>query len=77
MEKPVLLCGEGAQAVTPQVIEGYGNQVRIVGSPLPTRRPGVLAYLGFDRLKRGSTEDLVSLQPIYLRGPSITTPKRK
>ena len=77
LEKPVLLCGEGAQALAPQVIEGYRSQVRIVGSPLPTRRPGVLAHLGFDRLKRGSTDDMVTLQPIYLRGPSITTPKRK
>ncbi len=75
MEGRSLFCGEGAQALAAQVAERYGNRVSVVGAPPPSRRPGVLAYLGFRRLKLGFTDDLVTVEPIYLRGPSITMPR--
>ena len=40
------------------------------------RRAGYLAELGWYRLREGQADDLATLQPIYLRRPHITQPKR-
>jgi len=39
-------------------------------------RAGVLAELGYKRLERGRREDVATVQPLYLRRPAITKPKR-
>ena len=39
-------------------------------------RAGVLAELGYRRLERGQREDVATVQPLYLRRPAITKPKR-
>jgi len=39
------------------------------------RRPGLLAELALDRLRRGEVDDAASLAPLYLRRPHITPPR--
>ena len=39
-------------------------------------RAGFLAELGYRRLERGERDDVATVQPLYLRHPSITKPKR-
>ena len=41
------------------------------------RRAGVLAELGWRRLEHGESDDIATLQPLYLRRPSITKPREK
>ena len=41
------------------------------------RRAGVLAELGWRRLERGESDNIATLQPLYLRRPSITKPREK
>lgn len=39
-------------------------------------RAGVLAGLGYERLERGERDDVATVQPLYLRRPAITKPKK-
>jgi tRNA threonylcarbamoyladenosine biosynthesis protein TsaB len=39
-------------------------------------RAGVLAGLGYERLERGQRDDVATVQPLYLRRPAITKPKK-
>ncbi len=39
-------------------------------------RAGVLADLGYKRLERGERDDVAAVQPLYLRRPAVTKPKR-
>ena len=41
------------------------------------RRAGVLAELGWKRLERGESDDIATLQPLYMRRPAITKPREK
>ena len=41
------------------------------------RRAGYLAELGWKRLERGESDDIATLQPLYMRRPSITKPREK
>ena len=71
-----LLCGEGASQRAQELRDRLGEGVRVVNLPPPTRRAGVLVRLGARRLTGARPDDLASLQPIYMRGPSITAPRR-
>lgn len=68
LPRPVVVCGEGAGLVGGRA----GQGVYLAEVPPPTRRPGVLALLGARRLERGGGDDRATLQPLYLRRPSIT-----
>jgi tRNA threonylcarbamoyl adenosine modification protein YeaZ len=41
------------------------------------RHAGILAELGWKKLQRGEADDIATLQPLYLRRPSITKPREK
>jgi len=76
IETPTLFCGEGLHVIAEPLRQNLGHKAIITHNSPPTRRPAVLAYLGSQRLKRGEVDDPAALQPTYLRGPSITAPKR-
>jgi len=65
-----LFCGEGAPLLAPHTPPGV-----LLGGPPPTRQPGILARLALDRFARGEADDLATLEPIYARAPSISTPR--
>ena len=57
------------------IVEALGDLAVIRETTL--RRAGVLAELGWRRLERGESDDIATLQPLYLRRPSITKPREK
>ena len=73
---PTLFCGEGMVAWAEAVRGAIGSRGVLCHTP-PSGRAGALAALACARLERGETDDLDTLQPNYLRMPSIGVPKRR
>jgi tRNA threonylcarbamoyl adenosine modification protein YeaZ len=71
-----LLCGEIPAWARPLLAEVLGDRAVFVEGVAATRRPAALAELAWPRLERGEGDDLASLQPLYLRRPNITEPRR-
>ena len=63
-------CGEAAETIA----EINGGKF-IVSGPPPTRRPGWLLQLAFERFARGESDHLDALEPIYARAPTISKPR--
>ena len=75
-EGVTLFCGEGLQSWAGNIRERLGPKALLCHTP-PSARAGSLAELAHSRLEAGKTDDLDSLQPNYLRMPSIGSPKRR
>lgn len=71
-----IFCGEGMQTRVQTVTEGLGT-LAVVVKPAPGSRLWALLEMGGQRLAAGEVDDLDSLQPNYLRMPSIGGPKRR
>ncbi len=72
-----LFCGELSASMETELRERLGELAIIPEEVTRLRRAGYLAQLGWRRLKMGEADDLATLQPLYLRHPPITQPKRK
>ena len=72
-----LFCGEGVQPWAQCIREHLGTRGVVVVHHSPANRLWSLARLGQNRLDSGETDNLVTLQPYYLRMPSIGGPKRR
>jgi len=72
-----IFCGE----ITPDTAQQLRSKLRskaIIISPAATLCRAVsLAELGLRRLEAGQYDDLTTLQPLYLRRPPITQPKKR
>lgn len=73
---PLLICGEGALPHAEVLREGLGSDAFLVGHS-PASRLWSLAELGQQRLDSNETDDVATLQPYYLRMPTIGGPKRR
>ncbi len=74
---PVLFCGELSET-TRQLLTGYmQGKDFYVDSMQAVRRASTLASLAIRRLYEGKIEDPMSLEPLYVRRPSITKSARK
>ena len=71
-----IFCGEGVVANSDKVKETLGPRAIIMGHS-PATRLWSLAELGQLRLETGEIDDLATLQPYYLRMPTIGGPKRR
>ena len=71
-----LFCGEAVSSWGGVIRERLGRLAVVVDST-PAQRTWALCQLGWERLAEGRTEDLASLQPNYLRMPSIGRPKQR
>ena len=72
-----LFCGEFMPFVVTQLRRQL-KQKAVIPSPAGMlRRAGFLTELGWQRLKAGDYDDVTTLQPLYLRRPSITKPKHR
>lgn len=71
-----LFCGEIPADLARQIQQNLGRRAIICQSNGPSRGSS-LAILGWRRLSKGETDDLLTLQPIYLRPPHITKPKQR
>ena len=73
---PAIFCGEGVAAWQDQITETWGAEAQIVRS-VPAARVWALAEIGREKLAAGETSDITTLQPEYLRMPSIGAPKQR
>ena len=73
---PLLFCGEGTASHAETFRERLGSRALVVGHA-PVARLWALAALGQARLDAGETDDVATLQPYYLRMPTIGGPKRR
>lgn len=76
VKTPSIICGEGIRAKATDFDSHIGPGVTIMDTAPSTRRASVLAYLGAQQLQRQAADEAHTLQPIYMRGPSITPPKQ-
>jgi len=73
---PTIFCGEGVVLWREQIESRFGANAQIVRS-IPAARVWALAVIGQEKLAAGESDDLTTLQPEYLRMPSIGVPKRR
>ncbi len=74
--EPTIFCGEGVASWIELIREHLGSLALPVASS-PAARLWSLAALGQQRIELGEADDLATLQPNYLRMPSIGGPKRR
>lgn len=67
-----LFCGEAAPALASALRQRLGAKASVVEGYTPAARLWALAALGAARLERGEADNLTTLQPFYLRRPTIT-----
>ena len=72
-----VFCGEYVPNVAPQIKELLKEKAVIFSATTGLRRGGFLAELGLKRLEAGDTDEPATLQPVYLRRPSITRAKHR
>ena len=72
-----IFCGEGVLPWISLIKEKLGQLAVVVAHLSPVNRLWSLAEVGRQRLAAGESDDLTSLQPYYLRMPSIGGPKRR
>jgi len=68
--------GEPSEGVIQQLKQKLGSKTIIPPPAARLRRAAFLAELGIKRITAGDCDPPASLQPIYMRKPPITTPKR-
>ena len=76
IDEQTLFCGEAVASWGEVIRERLGG-LAVVAESMPAQRTWALGLLGLERLAEGKTEDLASLQPNYLRMPSIGRPKQR
>ena len=69
-----VICGEGILTAGPLLRDADLQFDRLMEYPGLSLRLWALARLAADKLQRGEVDDAASLQPFYLRRPSITPP---
>jgi tRNA threonylcarbamoyl adenosine modification protein YeaZ len=75
-EQRTVFCGEIPADIAGQIQQNLGRRAIICQDVGPSRGTS-LATLGWHRLSEGQYDDLLTLQPIYLRPPHITKPKHR
>ena len=72
-----IFCGEFIPSIAAQLRKQLGQRAVISTPAARLRRAGFLAELGQQRLEAGNYDNPATLQPLYLRRPPITKPKRQ
>jgi tRNA threonylcarbamoyladenosine biosynthesis protein TsaB len=76
IRKKTLFCGELSPEVEAELKGKLADKAVIPNSAARLRRAGFLAQLGWQRLSNGDHDDPSTIQPLYLRQPPITKPKK-
>lgn len=71
----MLFCGEHLPVVRERIAQLTGGLARFPPQSALFRRAGNLAEMTWQRLSRGEAKDAATIQPLYLRAPTITPPK--
>lgn len=72
--KGTVFCGEGADTAAAQLQESAKSGTSVQADEPPTRRISILSDLGLQQMAKGEPSDNTSMEPNYLRAPSITRP---
>lgn len=72
-----IFCGEYVPTIAPQIKQLLKEKAVIPSVTTSMRRGGFLAELGLRRLEAGDNDEPATLQPVYLRRPSITRAKHR
>lgn len=72
-----VFCGESIVSIAAELRKRLKQKAMILSPAAGLRRAGFLAELGLKRLRAGDYDNLATLQPLYLRGPSITKAKHR
>ncbi len=73
--EPTLICGEGVRSRGGRLAEALGDRAVVVEGYTSSARLWSLGAISSRRLGRGEADDPRSLQPMYLRRPSIGRPR--
>ena len=73
---PLIFCGEGVTGWKEAIAESLGDKAHMI-RPVPAARIWALVVIAREKLLSGETDDLTTLQPEYLRMPSIGVPKQR
>ncbi len=76
-EEKTLFCGEITTEQTAQLKDSLGSLAQFPAEDTEWSRAGYLAELGWCKIEADDNETLSTLQPMYLKKPSITKPKRR
>lgn len=76
-EERVLVCGEVPEWCLQALREALADRLVLAGPAASVRRASFLAEIARLRLAAGRTEDLRSLEPLYLRRPPISSPRKR
>jgi len=71
VSEPALFCGEIDHADAELLRERLGLLATVASPAASLRRAAFLAEMGWERLRRGSSDDVAGLSPLYLHHPSI------
>ena len=74
--EPTIFCGEGVTGWRKQILSALGSKAQIVKS-VPASRVWALVAMGRKKLVSGEVENLNTIQPEYLRMPSIGVSKQR
>lgn len=72
-----LFCGEITSDMRLKLEAKLKRKALIVANTGALRRAGYLAELGWSRLKEGDSDNISTLEPLYLRRPSITISRKE
>ena len=76
VREPTIFCGQVSPDVAARLKELLGPRALVVEAEHPDPRPLYLGQLGLQRIEAGQADDPATLEPLYLRRPSITRPSR-
>jgi tRNA threonylcarbamoyl adenosine modification protein YeaZ len=76
IKQKTLFCGEIPADIISEIQQNLGRRA-IIPQSNSLSRASSLAILGWRKLSKGEHDDLVTLQPLYLRPPHITKPRDK
>ncbi|MFQ5874768.1 MAG: hypothetical protein ACE5JL_13375, partial [Dehalococcoidia bacterium] len=76
IREPTIFCGEMSEATMAAIKDGLGENALLADTQGLTQRAVYLAELGHAKIERGELDDPATLQPLYLRRPSITKPSK-
>jgi tRNA threonylcarbamoyladenosine biosynthesis protein TsaB len=77
IDGPTVFCGVISPEIASRLREELGPDAAVPGDGEATARARFVAQLGWRRLNQGEVDDLPTLQPMYLRKPSITVSRRR
>lgn len=76
IKRQTIFCGEMPEDVEKILVDRLGALALFPHAFMRARRAGNILCLGMERLMRGEKDDPATLQPLYLRRPPITMPKK-